>query len=37
MSLVYTVALIAWLAVYQSRWQEWGATGDKLNVIRYSG
>eukprot|EP00727_Mastigamoeba_balamuthi_P006513 m51a1_g2482 putative presenilin enhancer (98) ;mRNA; f:75340-75830 len=29
--------LIAWMSVYLTSWQTWGATGDKLNVITYVG
>ena len=37
MSVVYAVGMVAWFAVYQAKWQSWGAVGDALNLIWYSG
>lgn len=37
MSIVYTIGFIAWFVIFQVKWQSWGALGDKLNLIMYSG
>lgn len=36
-AVIQFAAIITWMGVYLSKWQDWGATGDNLNVITYEG